>query len=252
MNVILHWLAQQAWPFYLVSLLGAAAYVAVAFAARRKQRAAQFSLEREINHQQMLRAWVMAGLFLLLGVFVFVITAYFVPALPPLATETPVAGVGLTAVPTVTATPTATPMLLPTMESASLLGTPTPEQGEPSPTPTLTPTPLATAAPPDCPSPDVQITAPLAGGSLSGVVEVRGTAQVNSFAYYKFEVQFPESDSPNFISQFEAPVEGGILGYWDISDLALYPPGGPYSFRLVAVDIYGNTTSCTIPVYIAQ
>jgi hypothetical protein len=43
-------------------------------------------------------------------------------------------------------------------------------------------------------------------------------------------------------------VINGFLGTWDISDPSRYPPGGPYRFQLVVVDIYGNTTTCTIPV----
>ena len=37
---------------------------------------------------------------------------------------------------------------------------------------------------------------------------------------------------------------------WDVSDPNRYPPGGPYLFRLVVVDIYGNTSICTVPVNI--
>lgn len=250
MTVVLNWLAQQTLPIYIVSFLGVAAYVAAALAAQRRQRLSQFSLERDINRQQALRFWVMAGLFLMLGVLVFGVTSYFVPTLPAVATETPVVGVGLTAVPTMTSTPTITPTPSPTSE---LTGTPgAEEQDEPSPTPSPTPEAVETAVPPDCPSLDVQISLPLAGSNLSGLVEVRGTARVNSFAYYKFEVQFPGSDSLNFIAQFESPVENGILGYWDVSNTELYPSGGPYRFRLVTVDVYGNATSCIIPVYLTQ
>ncbi len=250
MTIVLRWLAQQTLPIYLVSFLGAAIYVAAALAAQRRQRVSQFSLERDINRQQALRSWMIAGLFLGLGVLVFGVTSFFVPTLPSMATETPTVGVGLTAVPTITSTPTITPTPSPTPE---VTGTPgAEEQGEPSPTPSPTSEPVETAVPPDCPSPDVQISLPLAGSSLSGMVEVRGTAQVNSFAYYKFEVQFPDSDALNFIAQFDSPVEGGILGYWDVSNAELYPSGGPYRFRLVTVDVYGNATSCIIPVYLAH
>jgi hypothetical protein len=96
----------------------------------------------------------------------------------------------------------------------------------------------------------VQIIAPAAAATVSGIVEIRGTATINSFGYYKFEVQFPGSDTLNFIQQFDTPVENGILGYWDISNPQSYPSGGPYRFRLVAVDVYGNTTNCIIPLYI--
>ena len=89
---------------------------------------------------------------------------------------------------------------------------------------------------------------PTAGSDLSGEVTVEGTANTNAFSFYKFEVQFPGSDTPNFVSQYETAVENGPLGIWDVSDPNRYPPGGPYLFRLVVVDIYGNTTICTVPV----
>ncbi|MFN2108068.1 MAG: hypothetical protein ACK2UI_00275, partial [Anaerolineae bacterium] len=58
------------------------------------------------------------------------------------------------------------------------------------------------------------------------------------------------SDTPNFVSQYDTAVINGLLGTWDVSDPSRYPPGGPYRFQLVVVDIYGNTTMCTIPVNI--
>jgi hypothetical protein len=257
MNVVLYWLARWAFLLYLVALIGVVAYVATAIAARRRNAAAQFSLERDITRRQVARAWMMAGMFLALGVVVFLVTSYVVPQLPPPEAATPVAEAGLTPVPT--ATPSPTPTLTP---APVVTGTLDVEGAEPTdvppvevtatPSPTPQPTNPPPAEPPNCPSPNVQIIAPAAGSTVSGMVEVWGTAQINSFAYYKFEVQFPESETPNFIMQAESPVENEILGYWDVSNAELYPAGGPYRFRLVAVDIYGNTTSCIIPVYIAH
>jgi len=256
MNVVLQWLTQRALLLYLVCLLGAVGYAATALAARRKREIAQFSLEKEIAQQQGRRAWAVAGLFLALGGVIFLTGRYIVPTLPASETETATLEAGLTPQPTTTATPTITPSPTITVEvgitpettpSPMLVESPT---ETPTPTVTPTPTPLPTAEPPSCPSPDVQIIAPAAAATVSGIVEVRGTAKINSFGYYKFEVQFPGSDTPNFIQQFDTPVENGILGYWDISNQEIYPPGGPYRFRLVAVDVYGNTTNCIIPLYI--
>jgi hypothetical protein len=257
MNVVLQWLARQAIAFYLVALLGALTYVFMALAARRRKAAAQFSLEREIEQQKIVRAWLMAGLFLFLGLMVFAVTTYLVPTLPDVEATRVAPEAGLTPLPTHTPPPTRTitPTLTTTVETVPGDSTPTPEAAAPTPTPTPTATPLPTAEPPNCPSPDVQIAAPAAGSTLSGAnapIEIRGTAQINAFAYYKFEVQFPESDAPNFIAQFNQPVENGVLGYWDIANPENYPAGGPYRFRLVAVDIYGNTQSCVIPVYISH
>ncbi len=260
MKVILQWLSRQTTLFYIACLLGALIYVVVALTARRQLSAAQFSLERRMIRQRARRAWLMVGLFILLGVFIFAIDSYIVPELPASTTPTPQLEAGLTPRPTETATPTltSTPTLAP-LEEGEFAPTITPlpaDAGAATPTATATPSPSPTpppqAEPPDCPSPNVQIIAPAAGSRLAGTVEVRGTATLNAFAYYKFEVIFPDSETPNFIQQFETPVENGILGYWDVSDPLRYPPGGPYRFRLVAVDIYGNATPCTIPVYVAE
>jgi hypothetical protein len=255
MKVILQWLSRQTTLFYIACLLGALIYVIVAINARRQLVAAQFSLERRMTRQRVRRAWLMAGLFLLLGVFIFAIDSYIVPQLPATVTPTAQIEAGLTPRPTETATPTLTPTLTPApLDEVLPTTTAPPEVSEATPTatPTPTPTPLPQAEPPDCPSPNVQIIAPAAGSRLAGTVEVRGTATLNAFAYYKFEVIFPGTETPNFIQQFETPVENGILGYWDISDPLRYPPGGPYRLRLVAVDIYGNATPCTIPIYITE
>jgi hypothetical protein len=128
-----------------------------------------------------------------------------------------------------------------------------PVEGVPTEIPTATPSPTPTppapeAYQPDCPAPSAQVISPVAGSVLDGVVEIRGTATVNAFSFYKFEVEFPGSDYPTFIGQYNTPVENGTLGSWDVGDRTIYPSGGPYRFRLMVEDIYGNTTLCVIPV----
>lgn len=258
MTSILVWLTQYALAIYLVCLVGAIAYGSAALAARRRLSAAQFSLEREMGQQQVTRAWLMTALFLALGGIVFLASAFVTPSLPTPNAGTPVSGVGLTPMPT--ATPTASPTVTPTVAITLTATAPitgdvaaTPE----GPTPTPTPTPEATPLPPDayqpdCPSPNAQVVGPVAGATIWGQIEVRGTAAINSFAYYKFEVVFPGSDAPNFVAQYDTPIESGVLGIWDVSDPGLYPPGGPYRFRLVVVDIYGNTATCIVPLNIGD
>ncbi len=247
MKVVLAWLGQQASLLYLVSLIGALAYAVAATSAKRKRDAAQFSLEREIYQQQTSRSWIMSGLFLTLGAMVFLLKTLVFPAIVPEQVITP--------------TPPVAGLFTPTPEAVLPLSEPvTTTSGitasvvmaiSLTPTPTSAPEAEATATQPDCPSPNAQIIAPVAGSDLSGVVEVQGTATVNAFSFYKFEVIFPNADIPTDVAQYNVPVENGILGYWDVSDPAQYPPGAQYRFRLVVVDIYGNTTACTIPVQIS-
>ncbi len=247
MTVVLAWLSQQAFIIYAICLIGAIGYLLAASSARRRRDVAQFSLEREVHQQRMSRAGVMATLSLLLGGLVFIIRTFVLPPLPLPATATPTTGVGLfTPVPR---TPTPTVGLTTTVPISSVVvSAPTPVAGQtPNAASTL---PSADATLPDCPDPEAQITAPVAGSKLSGQVAIYGTAKVNSFSYYKFEVQFPGSDTPNFISQYTQSVENEYLGSWDVSDAARFPPGGLYRFQLVVVDLYGNTTTCSVPVEI--
>lgn len=245
MNVVLSWLGQQAILVYAACLLGAIAYLFTASAAKRRRDVAQFTLERQIYQQRMQRARLMAVMFLLLAGTVFLSRQFLLPAAPKLASTTPTPGVGLLTPtpPLAQLTVTTTDVMTPVVVSAPTVAV------TDTPLPTLTPVPEQ-ATQPDCPSPNAQITAPVAGSNLTGIVEIFGTAQTNSFSFYRFEVQFPGSDAPNFIAQYTADKENENLGSWDISDPLLYPPGGPYRFQVVVVDLYGNTTTCIIPVNI--
>ncbi len=249
MKLVLLWLSQHAVVLYLVSLVGAGGYLLSAIAAHRQIDEAQFSLERDRLRRRERRSLFVAVLFLLLGGMVFGVSHFLAAGLVSAPVEPTEPAVGITPQPTFTPTASPSPTPLPATASISTARPPTatPTPAEPTATPTLPPPP-----PPDCPSPDVQIVLPTAGSFVSGKVEVRGTVSINAFDYYKFEVVFPGAEEPNFIARFDTPVENGLLGYWDVSDPTLYPTGGPYSFRLVAVDIYGNTTNCVVPVYISH
>jgi hypothetical protein len=261
MTTVLSWLGRQALWIGVICLLGALGYVATAISTRRRRDVAQFSLEREVYQQRMTRAWLTATLFLVLGAAVFLLRAYLLPTLPVTETPSPTLGVGLF---TLTPTPLG-PIGTPGVETPGV-GTPaspltatemltTVVIPATQPTPTDIVLPTNTLIPPDvyqpdCPAAEAQLTLPTAGSDVAGEVQVAGTANVNAFSYYKFEVQFPGSDTPNFVSQYDTAVTNGTLGTWDVSDPGRYPPGGPYRFQLVVVDIYGNTTTCTIPLNI--
>jgi len=256
MTVVLFWLGRQALWIGLICLLGAFGYVINAISTKRRRDIAQFSLEREVYQQRLARAWLMAALSLSLGGTVFLLRTFVLPAMPVTASPTPTLGVGLFTVTPALSTPAGTPTigdLEPPLTATATITSVVISAPQATPTnmPTATPTPVPPDVyQPDCPFPEAQLTLPTAGGNLSGEVRVEGTANINAFSYYKFEVQFPGSDTPNFVSQYEAPVENGPLGIWDVSDASRYPPGGPYRFQLVVVDIYGNTTTCTVPVNI--
>jgi len=71
---------------------------------------------------------------------------------------------------------------------------------------------------------------------LKGAVEIRGSAQIDFFDYYKFEFRHEGAIEWSFVQSFEHTVDDGVLGVWDTSSL----PAGAYIFRLVVVDKSGN------------
>lgn len=101
---------------------------------------------------------------------------------------------------------------------------------------------------PECPDPGACLTYPTVNAVLKGRVEIRGTANVDNFDYYKFEFR-PEGKSWRFLQRFEKPVvDDGHLGDWDTSKLS---PGN-YRFRLLVVYEDGNYPEpCEVPVTIA-
>jgi len=89
---------------------------------------------------------------------------------------------------------------------------------------------------PACPDLRARLTYPTQNAKLDGAVEIRGSANIPEFQYYKFEFRGEEGGEWAFLARFDAPVMDGILGYWDVSAL----PSAAYDFRLVVVDNSGN------------
>lgn len=253
MAVVPHLIAQYAAVLYTFSALGAFFYVWNAFQARRRGDLALFAMEREDAIKQGAHAWLMAGLCVLLAFGVYSVSNFIAPNLPlDQAEETPVIAILVT--------PTASSTLAPAP-------TPTPPTAPSGPLPTVAPIATPLARPPDTPTPSptsqedavpvvaactgagTQITAPSNGERVWGMVEVRGTASLPEFAFYKFEIQWPNSDEWVTVQSFDQPVAGGILGYWDTTPLAQQP--GIYEFRLVVVDKTGNYPEpCAIAVVV--
>jgi LysM repeat protein len=77
---------------------------------------------------------------------------------------------------------------------------------------------------------------PTEGVSLAGVVQAKGTAKIDNFWYYKLEYRHDGLDGWHYVTGAETPVEGGILGEWNTTQVS----DGRYFFRLVVVDRTGN------------
>jgi len=96
-----------------------------------------------------------------------------------------------------------------------------------------------------CTAPGVQLTDPVAGQRVSGIVQLNGTANIDGFQYYKFEIRPDFAEVFNFYDQFDVPVTNGVLG--EINTAQFDP--GLYWIRLVVVDQTGNFPEpCVIPM----
>jgi LysM repeat protein len=77
---------------------------------------------------------------------------------------------------------------------------------------------------------------PTQGARLSGVLRAKGTVDVETHGYYKFEFRGAGSDEWHYITGGEESVLEDLLGKWDTRTV----PDGRYFFRLVVVDGTGN------------
>ncbi len=94
----------------------------------------------------------------------------------------------------------------------------------------------------------VEISAPQQDETVSRVVEIRGTATDDNFAYYQLEYSLRGREWIAIGARhYSGQVHNGILGLWDTSKVA----PGRYQLRLDLVDTMGNHIQNTIQVTVA-
>ena len=232
---------------YAVGVVVILFYLRMYLLASRGKRETIFSLERETATQRQSRALSSMGGVLAVMVVITVLKYYVMPSIDlseviSEATATPFAFVPTKPVPT--PTPTTPP------------SEPTPTQ---RPRPTLrprspTPTTIATSPtlrPAPCPDPNVRITFPRPGMVVTGMVQIRGTAAIERFQFYKLEYGIgtdPEQWSSLGDIRKE-PVRDGLLETWNTEPF----PAGTYHLRLTVVDASGNfPPPCEIAIVIQR
>lgn len=104
---------------------------------------------------------------------------------------------------------------------------------------------LVTATPPN-----PVITAPTDGATVSGTVEVKGTAAGPDFGYYKVEFLPPGGTTWVWVdgTVHKTPVTDGTLAKWDTSKL----PDGAYGLRVLAADKAGQYNTSEIKVNLSN
>ncbi len=89
---------------------------------------------------------------------------------------------------------------------------------------------------------------PKPGDEITGNVELKGTASIENFGFYKYEYS---QDNTNWISLQAgvAPVKDGVIGNWDTSVLT----SGDYQLRLIVTNNTGEEIApCLVQVKVIQ
>ena len=101
-----------------------------------------------------------------------------------------------------------------------------------------------------CDNPNATLTAPKSGERIAGSYEVRGTANIDNFAFYKFEISGAGTGGQWLsLGVGITPTVDSQLGRFDSS--AREP--GEYAFRLVVLDNAGKyPLPCVVPISIVS
>jgi hypothetical protein len=209
---------------YIVLAIGAMFGLRWLWRAWREWRQAVYGLEKEFALRRMSQAVAALALILVLFCGELVTASFILPNLPASVLV-----------------PSATPDFL-----ATPTGTISPElatQIALTPRPSLVPSDST-----GCVTGRVFISAPEAGQELQGTVDVQGTASIQDFGFYKYEVAPLGADTWATISAGRDRVNDGSLGQWDTSSLS----PGDYQLRLVVTDNQGQALpACIIDVRIS-
>ena len=82
----------------------------------------------------------------------------------------------------------------------------------------------------------IMITSPKPGDSINGIVEIKGTANVPNFGFYKYEITPVGTQNWATVSAAREPVVNETLGSWSTTSLT----NGDYFLRLVITDNIGT------------
>jgi len=220
--------------------------------ARRSLRATHFELEQELARRARGDAW--AALLLLLEISLIILGVLIVvaPAIRDAGSFTPVRRVSdgqfNTPVPGFSSEAQ--------IDASGVNLTPDDPALRVLATPTLTPTPVGTIvpnAPPfvGCDEAGAMLQVPANGMRVFEPISVVGTAYMDNFAFYRFEIRGP-STGGSFapLGDHTQPVlQRSVLGQFVP---AFYLPG-VYEFRLSVFDIYNAPgPSCSVNIYLSE
>ena len=195
------------------------------YLAWEELRGAAFGLEKESAQTRLNRSAAFLVVLLFLTAAVFGLVSFIIPSVPgvdPIPTPT----IDLLATPTATIAPDEQIQPTPTQLSG-LAGTPSLQQG--------------------CIPGEVMITYPENNSVVSGSVMIEGTANIEDFGFYKFEISPANSNTWLTIFAGVDPVVEDEFGPWGTNQLE----SGNYSLRLVVLDNQGvQREPCRVDLFV--
>jgi hypothetical protein len=218
----------EMWMYVILALAGLV-YVRKFILAWEDLRRAAFGLERESAQSSLNQSAGMLVLLFVMAVAVFVLVSFVAPSFPA-----------------------SNPLLTPTMD---LLASPTPTLAADGidlerATPTLgdvSLTPTVEVIGEGCVPGQIMLTEPVDGSEINGVIVVKGTASIQNFGFYKYELAQPGETTWLTIQAGRELIQDGDLGQWDTRTLA----PGDYMLRLVVTDNQGESLEpCAIRVHV--
>jgi hypothetical protein len=216
----------EMWIYVILALAGLV-YIRKFILAWEELRRAAFGLERESAQSNLNQSAGMLVLLFVMAVAVFVLVSFVAPSFPasnPLLTPT----MDLLASPTTTLAGETPVEGLATATSEVMAGTTT-----------------VAVAGEGCVPGQIMLTEPADGADISGVIMVRGTADIPNFGFYKYEIARPGETVWLTIQAGREIIQESELGQWDTRTLA----AGDYMLRLVISDNQGETLEpCVIQV----
>jgi hypothetical protein len=209
----------QGW-IYLILVVAGLTYLRMTLRWYGAWRRAIYGLERDHAAGRLVRSLAMLSFVALVALATFLVATFLVPVVPLAARPTPI--------PTISMLLTLSPLgALPPETQGTALPAATPDQA-------------------GCLNPAATISSPVSGAELRGRVEIVGTADIPSFAFYKIEMRSADPDSTwKAITAGTETRAGEVLGIWDVSLV----DAGQYFLQLVVTDTAVNAPlPCAIEV----
>ncbi|MEX2144357.1 MAG: hypothetical protein WD740_07155 [Anaerolineales bacterium] len=226
MAEVLRFFVQYEAALYFILGMGGILYFYRFWLAWQEVSAAVYSLEREASRSRLNQATITLFFLLILAMVIFVMVTFVATTLP---------AQDLLATPTLDLSQAASDGTAPSgQQTANVF--------------TATPLPTVSIDPAACIPDSLNISAPEAGDSLQGAVEVRGTVDVPNFGFYKLEYARQEEELWLTIQAGRNTVRDDVLvESWDTSRL----PAGEYVLQLIITDNAGEELPpCRISVRI--